>query len=177
MECELYLCVSPRSSEGPCAWYIALLPHFPWGASPFSLGGFPGSEGKESACSPGNPGSIPGLGRSPGEENGSPLQCFFLKNPIDRKSLVGCSLWDHRESDMTEWLSMHACHHLGILSLNLCFVSEVWWNNDIRRNTCSMCIDSSPSLHLHIVCDVPWAQNSGGPQMHRSLGRLKVSTR
>ena len=60
------------------------------------------SDGKESACSAGNPGSIPGLGRSPGEENGSPLQCVFLKNPIDRKSLVGCSLWDHRELDMTE---------------------------------------------------------------------------
>ena len=29
-------------------------------------------------------GSIPGLGRSPGEGNGNPLQCFCLKNPVDR---------------------------------------------------------------------------------------------
>ena len=37
--------------------------------------GFPGgSDGKESACNAGDPGSIPGLGRSPGEGNGNPLQ-------------------------------------------------------------------------------------------------------
>ena len=37
--------------------------------------GFPcSSVSKESACSAGNPGSIPGLGRSPGEGNGNPLQ-------------------------------------------------------------------------------------------------------
>ena len=33
-----------------------------------------GSDGKESACSEGEPGSMPGLGRSPGEGNGNPLQ-------------------------------------------------------------------------------------------------------
>ena len=39
------------------------------------LKGFPGrSVGKESACNAGDPGSIPGLGRSHGEGNGSPLQ-------------------------------------------------------------------------------------------------------
>ena len=32
------------------------------------------------------PGSIPGWGRSPGEENGNPLQCFCLKNPTDREA-------------------------------------------------------------------------------------------
>ena len=42
--------------------------------SPFLPGGFPGSsDGKESACNAGDPGSIPGLGRSPGEGNGYPL--------------------------------------------------------------------------------------------------------
>ena len=36
--------------------------------------GFPGgSDGKESACSAGDPGSIPESGKSPGEENGNPL--------------------------------------------------------------------------------------------------------
>ena len=40
--------------------------------------GFPGSSaGKESACSAGDPGSIPGSGRSPGERIGYPLQCSF----------------------------------------------------------------------------------------------------
>ena len=47
--------------------------------------GLPGdSNGKESACSAGDPGPIPGSGRSPGEGNGNPLQYFCLENPRDR---------------------------------------------------------------------------------------------
>ena len=46
---------------------------------------FPGgSEDKASACSAGDLGSIPGLGRSPGEGNGNPLQYSCLENPMDR---------------------------------------------------------------------------------------------
>ena len=46
--------------------------------------GFPGgSEVKASACSVGDPGSIPGLARSPGEENDNPLQYPCLENPMD----------------------------------------------------------------------------------------------
>ena len=43
-----------------------------------------GSGGKESACNVGDLGSIPGLGRSPGEVNGNPLQDSCLENPMDR---------------------------------------------------------------------------------------------
>ena len=47
--------------------------------------GLPGSSvGEESACSAGDPGSIPGLGRSPGEGHGKPLQYICLENPMDR---------------------------------------------------------------------------------------------
>ena len=42
------------------------------------------SVSKESACSAGDPGSIPGLGRSPGEGNGTPLQDPCLENLMDR---------------------------------------------------------------------------------------------
>ena len=46
---------------------------------------FPGgSDGKESACNAEDPGSIPGLGRSPGEGHGYPLQYSGLENPMDR---------------------------------------------------------------------------------------------
>ena len=46
--------------------------------------GFPGgSEVKASACNGGEVGSIPGLGRSPGEGNGNPLQYSCLENPMD----------------------------------------------------------------------------------------------
>ena len=41
-----------------------------------------GSEGKASACNAGDQGSIPGLGRSPGEGNGNPLQYSCLENPM-----------------------------------------------------------------------------------------------
>ena len=47
--------------------------------------GFPGgSDSKKSACNAGDPGSIPGLGRSPGEGNGYPLQYSGLENSTDR---------------------------------------------------------------------------------------------
>ena len=46
--------------------------------------GFPGgSEGKVSACGAGDPGLIPGSGRSPEEGNGNPLQYSCLENPMD----------------------------------------------------------------------------------------------
>ena len=42
-----------------------------------------GSDGKASAYNAGDSGSIPGLGRSPGEENGNPLQYSCLENSMD----------------------------------------------------------------------------------------------
>ena len=53
-------------------------------ASPISSAGFPGgSAGKESACNVGDLGSIPGLGRSPGEGKGYPFQYSGLENSLD----------------------------------------------------------------------------------------------
>ena len=50
----------------------------------FSIMGFPGgSAGKESTCYVGDLGLIPGLGRSPGEEKGYPLQYSGLENSMD----------------------------------------------------------------------------------------------
>ena len=45
---------------------------------------------QETTCSAGDPGSMPGSGRSPGEGNGNPLQYYCLENPMDRGALVGC---------------------------------------------------------------------------------------
>ena len=55
-----------------------------------------GSAGKESVCNAGDLGSIPGLGRSPGEGKGYPLQYFGLENSLD------CIVHGVAESDMTE---------------------------------------------------------------------------
>ena len=61
--------------------------------------GFPGgSDSKASARNAGDPGSILGSGRSPGEGNGNPLQYPCLENSTDR-------LWGHKELDTTERLA------------------------------------------------------------------------
>ena len=72
--------------------------------------GFPGSsDGKESACSVGDQGSIPGSGRSPGEGNGNPLQYSFLEHLIDRGAWQNA---DHgvAKSSMTERLHFKELH-------------------------------------------------------------------
>ena len=58
--------------------------------------GFPGISAGF-ACNAGEPGSIPGLGKSPGEGNGNPLQYSCLENSMDRQ-------WDYKELDTTELL-------------------------------------------------------------------------
>ena len=78
-----------------CCVYLLMsgdIPKFP---------GFPCSlAGIESACSAGDLGSIPGLGRSHGEGKGYPLQYSGLENSMDH------SPWGCKESDMTERLSL-----------------------------------------------------------------------
>ena len=64
------------------------------------IAGFPGgSEGKVTAYSVGDMGLIPGLGRSPREGNGNPLQYSCLENPMDCSGVA--------ESDMTKRLHFH----------------------------------------------------------------------
>ena len=64
-------------------YFLKLLRHMSL-RSPFQWDFPGGSEGKASACSVGDPGLIPGLGRSPGEGNGNPLQDSCLENSMDR---------------------------------------------------------------------------------------------
>ena len=74
---------------------------------PMSFLDFPeGSDSKASAYNVGDPGSIPGSRRSPGEGNGNPL---LPGKSHGRRSLVGYSLWSHKESDTTERL--HSLTH------------------------------------------------------------------
>ena len=78
-----------------CSRYLFINYYLRWG--------FPGgSDGKESACNEGDLGSIPGLGRFPGEGNGNPLQHSCLEKPHGQRSLAGYRTWGRKESDMTE---------------------------------------------------------------------------
>ena len=81
--------ILPSSGNFPLVFW--LLCHFP-----------DSSVGKESACIAGDPSSIPGLGRSPGEGKGYPTPVFW---PREIHGLY--SLWGHKESDMTELFSLH----------------------------------------------------------------------
>ena len=90
---------------------------------------FPGgSAGKESACNAGDLGSIPGLGRSPGEAKGYPLQYSGLENSID-------SPWGRKESDTTEQLSLSlsrhakatACTRVAQFFIFITIVLNQWW--------------------------------------------------
>ena len=64
-----------------------------------------GSDGKESACNVGHPGSIPVLGSSPGEGYGYPLQYSCLKIPWTEEP-DGQSPWGHKELDKTVQLTL-----------------------------------------------------------------------
>ena len=75
--------------------------------------GFPcGSAGKESTCNAGDLGSIPGLGRSPGEGKGNPLQYSWLENPMD-----GGAWWAtvHRVTKSQTRLSNFTFFHFHLL--------------------------------------------------------------
>ena len=68
--------------------------------------------GKESACNAadtGNPGSIPGSGRSPGGGHGNLLQCSCLGNPMDRGTWQATVHRVTKSQTLQKWLSMHTC--------------------------------------------------------------------
>ena len=74
-----------------------------------------GSNSKEPICNVGDLGSIPGLGRSPGEGNGNPLQYSCLKNSTDREACQATVHGGHcKELDMSEWLSFFICSLVSV---------------------------------------------------------------
>ena len=94
--------LSTRTAAAQCLWQHLVL---------FAFGVFPGGlDGKASACNAGDPGSVPGSGRSPGEGNGNPLQHSCLENPWGQRSLVGYSSLGHEESDTTERVHFHVIY-------------------------------------------------------------------
>ena len=74
-------------------------------ASVFVLGFPSSSDGKASACNAGDLSLIPGLGISPGEGNGNPLQYSCLENPMDC-SLTGFSIIGIFQARVLEWVAI-----------------------------------------------------------------------
>ena len=89
-----------------------------------------GSNGKESACSARDPGSISDLGSSPGKENGYPLQYSHLENR--QKNLAGYRPWGDKELDMTKQVTLPLSHPVS----NVVIVS-----GEHQRNS---------AIHIHV---------------------------
>ena len=93
--------------------------------------GFPsGSDGKESACNKGDLGLIPGLGRSPGEGNGNPLQYACLENSVDRGAWWATfSPWGHRVGQ--EWIT------LSLWLVGNYVIDQTTWGHVIQKHQSS----------------------------------------
>ena len=90
-----------------------------------------GSDSKESACSTGDQGSIPGLGRFPGEGNSNPLQYSCLENPM------GWGPWQatiHGVTKSQTWLSefSHSWTFLIKWYQNFCYYGEESWQKELE---------------------------------------------
>ena len=129
--------------------------------------GFPGgSDGKVSAHNVGDPGSISGLGRSPGEGNGNPLQYSCLENSTDRRAwqatVYGVTKNQTRLSDFTFFyfhkLIIILCHNL----------EDRWFFLD-----CIVLISSEKVMAPHfrtLAWKIPWMEEPGRLQSMGSLG-------
>ena len=111
------LCLYPQGSclYGSCSICVSFKGHiFSWTRRISHLRGTDGSDGKESACNVGDPGSIPELGRCPGGGYGHPLQSSCLETPMDRVARQATVIpWGCKELDMTEQLTLSLSFQIG----------------------------------------------------------------
>ena len=85
---------------------------------------FPGGSDGKSVCLPGDPGLIPGSGRSLGEENGNPLQYSCLENPMDRETCRLQSMGSQRvrhnwATSLSFFLSLEVSHMIPLTRTQL----------------------------------------------------------
>ena len=107
--------------------------------------GFPGSSaGKESTCNAGDPGLIHELGRSPGEENGYPLQYSSLENSMDYIVHGG-----HKESDILFTPMLTDYCPLAISSWIVSSVYRSSWHLLLFFQGQSVRLASVPTLMFH----------------------------
>ena len=80
--------------------------------------GFPGSSAGKESCNAGDPGLIPGSGRSPGEGNGISLHYSCLENSMDKGAWQATVRGGCKESDTTEQLSLTNEHDIPVKYIN-----------------------------------------------------------
>ena len=122
------------------------------------LTGFPdGSDGKETACNAGEPGSTPGSGRSPGESNGYPLQ---WRNPWTEEpgELQSMGLQRVRNNWATNTHTHTQSHGLwAVLSYQQCY--------NKHSDTCLICASFSKT-YIHMAVDIGLSHNHKGMHPH-----------
>ena len=99
--------VASSHSSSVTPFYMSFFENFPFHYKQMTPRGFPGdSDHKDSACQ--RPKFDPWVGKIPWRRECYPLQYSCLENPMDRTAcpLVGYSSWGHKESDMTEQLTV-----------------------------------------------------------------------
>ena len=157
---------------------------------------FPGgSDHKESACNVEDLGSIPALGRSPGEGHGNPLQHSCLENPHGQKSLTDYSPWDHKQWDRTEWLSTQDwVTHMWTIDEECGEVTCWWlwwyrekqqhhfhedtlWAAHLESQSCVVCVLSWSHFHVRIKQYGLWRGKGNCAVLEILLLSLNISFR
>ena len=121
-----------------------------------------GSDSKASVCNTGDPGSIPGLGRYPGEGNGSPLQYSCLEKSHGLQSLVGYRPWGRRVGH--DWVtSLHfilfAAEDGEALSVQFSSVAQLCWtlcdpmDCSTQGFLVHLCLLEPTQTHVHRIGD------------------------
>ena len=101
--------------------------------------------GKESACQCRRRGFDPWIGKITWRRKWQSIPVFLPGKFPGRKSLVGCSRLGHKESDMTEWQSTHACTFLWVFNWEYCLLPSKCWINAYRIELKSEKYSNSPS--------------------------------
>ena len=119
-----------------------------------------GSDGKASVYNAGDPGSVPGSGRSPGEGNGQSTPVLLPGKSHGQRSLVGYSPWGHKESDMAEQL-----HFLFTRDL---YVEKASGGDGIPVELFQILKDDAVKV-LHSICQQIWKTQQWPQAWKRSV--------
>ena len=121
-----------------------------------------GSPGKESTCSAGDLGSIPGLGRSLGEGTGNPLQYSCLEHPMDRGAWAGLLFMESQkvEYNSTNTLTWWRVFSFGMPSLVATF--GIWFPDQGLNLGHLHCLEEGMATHSSILAwRIPKTQEPG----------------
>ena len=94
------------------------------------------SDDKESACNAGDPGLIPGSGRSPGVKEWQPTPVFLPGESHGQKSMVGYSPWACKELDTTEQLTLLLLFGYNIFCESVHQLMDIWTSQVVATINC-----------------------------------------